>query len=405
MIDAQEVKKQFPIFQHAHHSGFELAYLDNAATSQKPRLVLDAIERYYTTINANVGRGVYDLAHQSTFAFESTRKKVAGFLNCIPGEVIFTKGTTESINLVAASFLAPKLNRGMNVVVSQMEHHSNFVPWQMLCLAKDAEFRVVPLTDTGDIDLEVMEHLIDENTGIVACTHISNTLGTVNPISKIIDLAHASGVPVLIDGAQSIVTESVDLTELGADFYCFSGHKMFGPTGIGVLFTRQKCLSEMVPYESGGGMIQSVTNSQTTFANPPELFEAGTPHLAGVAGLDAAIDFLHTIRQDDIQRHIKEMNILTRDALDPFEGLEILPGGTNSSGILSFYMPSIHPHDIATFLDQRGIAVRAGHHCTEPLMRALNIPGTVRVSFSVFNHQGEIGRLVDALFGIKKIFG
>lgn len=405
MIDAQEVKKQFPIFQHAHHSGFELAYLDHAATSQKPRQVLDAIEKYYTTFNANVGRGVYDLAHQSTYAFESTRKKVAEFLHGQPGEIIFTKGTTESINLVATSFLAPRLKHGMNIVVSQMEHHSNFVPWQLLSLSKETEFRVAPLTDSGDIDLAELANLIDEKTGIVACTHISNTLGTINPISKIIALAHAKGVPVLIDGAQAIASESVDLTDLGADFYCFSGHKMYGPTGIGVLFARQQWLTEMIPYQSGGGMIQSVSNSQTTFAKPPVLFEAGTPHLAGVAGLDSAIDFVYSMRKDAIQQHLKGLNDQARDALDTIDGLELLPGGVNTSGILSFHMHDIHPHDIATFLDQKGIAVRAGHHCTEPLMRFLNIPGSVRVSFSVYNHQDEIGRLVDAIFGIKKIFG
>jgi cysteine desulfurase/selenocysteine lyase len=404
MLAPTEIKKEFPIFQSPHNSGYELAYLDNAATSQKPLLVLEAIQRYYTTMNANVGRGIYDLAFQSSKAFQTSREKVADFLNAETAEIIFTKGATEAINLVAQAYLSPRLKRGMNVVVTQMEHHANFIPWQQLCHQNEAEFRVVPLTDSGDIDLAMCAQMIDEKTQFVACTHVSNTLGTINPIEKIIELAHLSNAQILIDGAQAILSEKVDVSVLNADFYCFSGHKIFGPTGIGVLYCKKDHLADMIPYQTGGGMILKVTNEETLFAAPPAKFEAGTPHMAGVAGLSAAIDFVNSIGQTQISKHLKKMNAFARSALKDLEGVWLLAGGDETSGIISFHMGNIHPHDIATILDQKGIAVRAGHHCTEPLMQFLNLPGTVRVSFSVYNHEDEVNRLVDALYTVKKIF-
>lgn len=404
MLSAGDIKKDFPIFRQPESGANPLCYLDNAATTQKPEQVIEAIASYYKTANANVGRGIYALGHRSTQLFETTRRRVAAFLGADAHEVIFTRGATDAVNLAASAFLSTKLAIGANVVVTQMEHHANFIPWQQLCIEKGAEFRVAPLDSRGDIDLDHFAGMIDERTALVAFTHVSNTLGTVNPVRHMTAIAHEKGVPVLVDGAQGVLTEKVDVRDLDVDFYCFSAHKMFGPTGLGVLYGKASLLEEMRPYQTGGGMIRTVSNRQTTFALPPARFEAGTPHMAGVAGFGAALEYINRIGKDHMHLHIKALNTRCRRGLEQVEGVRVLPGGRRTSGISSFVHERAHPHDMATILDQYGVAVRAGHHCTEPLMHSLNLRGTVRVSFSVYNEEWEIDRLLEGMNKVNEIF-
>ncbi|MDX2249545.1 MAG: cysteine desulfurase [Bacteroidia bacterium] len=397
----QNIRSQFPILA----SG-KLVYLDSASTTQKPQVVIDAITRYYTAENANVHRGAYDLAITATEIFEGTREKIRRFIGAAsPREIIFTKGTTESINLVAQSFVRPQLRPGDNVAISAMEHHANLVPWQILCKQQSAELRVAALTPSGELDLNHLAQLLDHRTRILALTHISNTLGTRNPVAEIIRQAHQKNIPVLLDAAQSIAHEAVDVGEMDCDFMAFSGHKMYGPTGIGVFYGKEKYLETMEPYQFGGEMIRTVTFADTTYNQLPWKFEAGTPHIAGAAGLGAAVDFLENIGRENIRQYEHDLLHYATRRLSEVEGLNIIGKAPEKGGILSFTWKNVHPHDISTILNESGIAIRAGHHCTQPLMQLLGLPGTARVSLGVYNTTEDIDRLIAALEKVRGVFG
>ena len=390
-------RSKFPIFKH--HP--DLVYLDTASTSQKPASVLKAERDFYEKNYANVHRGIYGLAVSATNLYEGTREKVRQFLNAQSHkEIIFTSGTTEGVNVVAHSFVAPMLNEGNNIIISAMEHHANLIPWQQLCIEKKAELRVIPISTEGVLDLAQYGTLLSEKTKIVAISHISNTLGTVNPIEKIIFKAHQHGVPVLVDVAQSIVSHSIDVQALDIDFLVFSGHKIFAPTGVGVLYGKEKFLNNMIPYKTGGSMIRDVTFEKTVFAPPPSRFEAGTPHIAGVIGLCAAIDFVEKIGRQTIKKHIQKLTDYATEKLKNIDGLTIIGNAPEKSGIISFVLKDIHPHDVTTILASQNIAIRAGHHCTQPIMDFYDIAGTNRVSFSIYNTVEDIDKLVE---GIEKV--
>lgn len=396
-----QIKALFPLLARSN-----LAYLDNAATTQKPEPVIEAVSHYYSAQNANIHRGAYDLAMVATEVYENTRKALREFIHAPSAkEIIFTSGTTESVNLVATAYARPRLSPGKNMVVSQLEHHSNFVPWQMVCEEKGAELRWIPITQKGELDLSDLHKLIDEHTVIVSVNHISNSLGTINPIREIIELSHKKDVPVFIDGAQSIGHQPIDIQELDCDFFGFSGHKMYGPTGIGGLFGKEKYLNEMSPYQFGGEMIRMVSLEKTTFNVLPHKFEAGTPNIAGVAGLSAAISFLQQTGMERIQQHVDHLGEYARIRLSEVEGITIYGEADHRSGIVSFTYKQVHPHDLSTVFNESGIAVRAGHHCTQPVMQYYGIPGTVRASFAIYNTKEDIDRLVEAFDQVKKIFG
>ncbi len=399
---ALAIKASFPIFK-VHP---ELVYLDNAATTQKPQSVIEGITRFYREENANIHRGIYDLAAQTSEKYEAVREKVRALLNGRDRrEIVYTSGTTAGINLVAQSFLAPKLEAGDEVLITEMEHHANLIPWQVLCRQKGAQLRIIPTNEKGEIKLDNFEHMLSARTKMVAVVHISNTLGTINPIADMINLAHKREIPVLIDGAQSTAHYPIDLQALDADFFVFSGHKIFGPTGIGVLYGKMEHLKLMSPYQFGGDMIKKVSFTETTFADPPQRFEAGTTNIAGVIGLGYAIDFLNTLDRLWVKAHLDHLkNEATRE-LSQIEGLQIFGQAKNKSAIVSFILNKIHPHDIATFLGQENIAIRAGHHCTQPLMDSKGLHGTARASFSVYNTLSDIEQLVAGIKTVKNFFG
>ena len=395
------IKNKFPIFKH--HP--ELIYLDSASTTHKLKSVIQAEMQFYEQQNANIHRGIYPIAVAATNAYESVRKTVQSFVNAkFTNEIIFTSGTTEGVNLVAQSFVLPQLNAGDNVVISAMEHHANLIPWQQICLLKHAELRVIPMTTEGVLELENLDKLLDKRTKIVAITHISNTLGTINPIKKIIAKAHKKDIPVLIDAAQSILTHELDVQKLDIDFMVFSAHKMFGPTGVGVLYGKEKYLNAMPPYKFGGDMIRDVTFEKTIFAPLPNKFEAGTPNIAGVIGLGAAIDFIEKMGRNKIKKHLKMLLDNATERLKQIENLEIIGNSLEKSAIISFILRGVHPHDVATILASNNVAIRSGHHCTQPIMDFYEIAGTNRVSFSIYNSIQDIDRLIDAINEVKKIF-
>lgn len=400
-MTGESIRGKFPIFTTYP----DLAYLDNAATTQKPASVLEAISHYYQAENANIHRGIYRLAAKATDRYEQTRNQVMRFLKAPEREsIIFTKGTTEGINIVAQSFLAARLHPGDEVLISAMEHHANLVPWQMICAQKGAHLRIIPLTELGELDMDSIEELLTDRTRMVALTHISNTLGTINPIESIIEKAHAKDIPVLIDAAQSVAHYELNVQSLDCDFLVFSGHKMYGPTGVGVLYGKRAWLEEMSPYQYGGDMIRLVQFEKTTFAPLPNKLEAGTPNIAGIAALGAAISFLNSQDLSLIQQHIQELGSYTRKLLAEIPDLRLIGESPHATGIVSFYLADIHPHDIATFLDHSDIAVRAGHHCTQPLMNLYGISGTARASFAVYNTREEVDRLVASLLEMKAFF-
>jgi len=404
-MNVSTLRHEFPIFQH--HP--ELAYLDNAATTQKLRAVIEAERFFYENMNANVHRGAYRLADEATAAYEAVREKMRAFLNApSTRQIIFTSGTTAGINLVAQSFAAEKISEGDVILVSAMEHHANLIPWQQVCLKNKGRLLVTPISPEGILDMAAFEKILKNEAGrikIVAISHISNALGTVNPIAQIISLAHRYGAAVLVDAAQSVTTHPLDVQALDVDFLVFSGHKMFGPTGTGILYGMGKWLDAMSPVQFGGGMIQDVTFEKTTFAPAPQKFEAGTPNLAGIAGLGAAVDWVENIGRENIAWHIQSLLEYATDRLQEIPGLRIIGQTQEKSGIVSFLLADIHPHDVATFLDQKNICVRAGHHCAQPLMDFLEIPGTLRASFSIYNSEEEIDRLAEALESAKAFFG
>ena len=394
-------RQQFPIFQHHPN----LVYLDSAATTQKPKMVIEGITRFYEQENANIHRGIYDLAAKATQKYESVRQKVAEFIHANhQSEIVYTSGTTASINLVANGFLLARLEKGDEVLVSAMEHHANLIPWQMVCKAKGANLKIIPMNKVGNLDIIAYKKMLTTRTKMVAVVHISNTLATINPIEEIIDLAHQKDIPILIDGAQSIAHYPIDVQDLNCDFLTFSGHKLFGPTGIGILYGKKTHLEAMSPYQFGGDMIRTVTYQDTTFAPPPQRFEAGTTNIAGVIGLGYAIDFLNQFDKKEIADYVKSLGNYAREKLLVMKGLKVIGQANNTTGIVSFVLDNIHPHDVATFLGAANIAIRAGHHCTQPLMDFYQVPATSRASFTIYNNRREIDILVEEIKNIQQFF-
>lgn len=387
----------FPILDTKVYN-HRLVYLDNAATTQKPRQVIDALTGYYLTLNSNIHRGAHYLAAEATERYEKVRAQVGQFINARSrSEIVFTRGTTESINLVASSFGRAFLHAGDDVIVSGMEHHSNIVPWQLACELAGARLRVIPFSDEGVLDLEAYATLFNEHTKMVACTHVSNTLGTVNPVQKVVEMAHSHGVPVLIDGAQAVAHMPVDVQQIGCDFYCFSGHKMYAPMGVGVMYGREELLSQLPPYQGGGEMIKDVTFEKTTYNELPFRFEAGTPSVGDVLGLGAAIDFMQQEGIEKIGRHEEELMHYATERLLAIPGIRLFGTAPHKAGVISFLLGDAHPYDVGTLLDKLGVAVRTGHHCTQPIMDRYGIPGTVRASFACYTTREDVDALVDAL--------
>ena len=402
MYDLQEIRNEFPILQRQIY-GKPLVYLDNAATTQKPRCVIEAITEAYTNVNANVHRGVHFLSQRATEQYEDARERVRRFINAKSRqEVIFTRGTTESINLVASSFGDTFLNEGDEVIISTMEHHSNIVPWQLLAQRKGIKLRVIPLREDASLDKEAYTTLFSEKTRLVSITHTSNVMGVTNPVKEFIDIAHSNNVPVLIDGAQSIPHKKIDVQELDADFFVFSGHKIYGPTGIGVLYGKEELLNSMSPYQGGGEMIQTVRFEKTTFNELPYKFEAGTPDYVGAIALAQAIDFVESVGIEQIAAHEQQLTIYTLDKLREIPGMRIF--GKPDGSAISFLVGDIHPADLGTLLDRLGIAIRTGHHCAQPLIDHFGIPGTVRASFAMYNTYEEADTLVAGIRRVAKMF-
>ncbi|ACT48033.1 cysteine desulfurase [Methylotenera mobilis] len=400
----QHWRKDFPIL-HTSLYGKPLVYFDNAATTQKPSIVIEAESYYYRHTNANVHRGIHTLSQQATEAFEAARSKLQRFINARhPHEVIFVHGTTEAINLVAQSYGRCRFKTGDEIIISAMEHHSNIVPWQMLCQQTGAILRIVPVNDAGELDINAYQNLFNPNTKLVAITHVSNTLGTINPVKSIIHYAHTQHVPVLLDGAQAIAHIAVDVQDLDCDFYAFSGHKLYGPTGIGVLYGKADLLEDMPPYQGGGDMISSVSFSATTYNKLPYKFEAGTPNIAGVVGLGAAVDYLSAIGMDTIIKHEQSLLNYATELIVNIPDIRMIGSATEKTGIISWVLAGMHPHDIGTFLDRQAIAVRTGHHCTMPLMERFGVPATVRASFALYNTKNEVDKLVNAIYQARELF-
>ena len=397
MLDLQAIRADFPALAQSVH-GRPLVYLDSAATSQKPRAVIEAVARFYQEDNANVHRGVHELAERATLAFEGAREKVRGFVNAAQAaEIVFLRGTTEAVNLIAHSFGRARVGPGDEVLVTALEHHSNLVPWQLLCAERGATLRVCGIDERGDLRLDELDRLLGPRTRLLAVSHVSNALGTVSPIKAIVERAHARGVPVLVDGAQAVAHLAVDVRDLGCDFYAFSAHKMYGPMGIGVLYGRAALLEEMAPWQSGGEMVSEVSFERATYQAPPRRFEAGTPDVAGAVGLGAAIDWLGRLDRKAVLAHERTLLARGRAALEKIAGLRLLPGGRESSAVLSFALDQLHPHDVGTVLDLEGVAVRTGHLCAQPLLRLLGLSSTVRASLAAYNTEADLDALVNAL--------
>lgn len=395
-FNVREIREEFPALRQKIY-GQNLIYFDNGATSQKPQMVLDAINQYYSKDNANIHRGVHYMSQKATTDYEFARQTIQKYLNAKKSEeIIFTKGTTDSINLVAYSF-GELMKEGDEIIISAMEHHSNIVPWQMLCLRKKTVLKVAPINQRGELIMEEFEKLLSDKTKLVAVTHISNTLGTINPVKEIIEKSHKVGAKVLIDGAQSIQHMAIDVKELNCDFFCFSSHKVFGPTGIGVLYGKEEILDAMPPYQGGGDMIAKVTFKHTTYNELPFKFEAGTPHIAGGICLGKAIEFLSQYDIEAIKKHEKELAEYAQIMIDSFEGSTIIGTAKNKTSVVSFVIDGVHPFDLGTLLDKQGIAVRTGHHCTQPLMDFYQIPGTVRASFAFYNTKQEVDTFIEAV--------
>lgn len=405
IYDVDKIRNDFPILKTIVH-GKPLVYLDNAATTQKPQYVIDKTNNYYQKYNANIHRGVHALSQEATEEFESARIIVKNFINALgKNEIIFTRGTTEAINLVASSYGRKNINEGDEIIISTMEHHSNIVPWQMLCEEKKAKLKVIPINDEGEIVFEEFEKLINEKTKFVSVVYASNSLGTVNPVKKIIDLAHHYNIPVMLDAAQAVNHLKIDVQELDCDFLAFSGHKLYGPTGIGVLYGKVNHLDAMPPYQGGGDMISKVTFEHTTYNELPHKFEAGTPDIVGAIGLGAAIEYVNKIGLENIAYHENLLLEYATNAVQDLSGLRIIGTAKEKIGVLSFHFENVHPHDVGTFLDFEGVAIRTGHHCTQPLMRRYNIPATSRASFGMYNTKNEVDILVNGLKKILEVFG
>ena len=403
-FDVNKIRQDFPILKQLAY-GKPLAYLDNAATSQKPKSVIDAITHYYTTDNSNIHRGVHLLSERATQQYEEAREKVQRFINAREKrEIIFVRGTTEALNLVAQSYGRANVNAGDEVLITALEHHSNIVPWQILCSEKSARLRVAPINDEGEVLLDDFADLINERTKLVSIAHVSNALGTINPVREMVELAHRQGIPVLVDGAQAAPHTQIDVQDLDCDFYAFSGHKVYGPTGIGVLYGKPELLEAMSPYQGGGDMIASVSFEKTTYNTLPYKFEAGTPNIAGTIGLGAAIDYVSGIGVDRIARHEHDLLSYGTELLSKIPGLRLIGTAKKKAGVLSFVLEGIHPHDVGTVLDREGIAIRTGHHCAMPLMDRFGVPATARASLAVYNTREEIDSLVAGIHKVKEVF-
>lgn len=403
--DIERIRSEFPCLQ-LHRHGKRLVYLDNAATTQKPRAVIEALSRYYESQNANIHRGVHYLSGLATDLYESARKRVRSFLGAnLVCEIIFTRGATEGINLVAQTFGRQRVGAGDEIVISAMEHHSNIVPWQMLCEEKGAKLRVIPMNDRGELLLDEYATMLNERTRLVSVVHVSNALGTINPLREIIATAHARGIPVLVDGAQSAPHMPIDVAAMGCDFFVCSGHKMMGPTGIGVLYGRAELLDSMPPWHGGGDMILSVTFEKTIYNGLPAKFEAGTPHIEGVIGLAEAIAYLERVGMDRIAAYESTLLAHGTRVLENIGGVTMIGTAREKAGVLSFTMDCAHPHDIGQLLDEEGIAIRAGHHCAQPVMQRFGIPATARASLAFYNTPEELDLLGEALLKVKKVFG
>ena len=403
-FDVYAVRKEFPILRQLVN-GRPLVYLDNAASSQKPCAVIDAIRNYYERDNANIHRGVHTLSQRATDHYEAARETVRHYLNAASAsEIIFVRGTTEGINLVAQTYGRAHIRSGDEVLIAALEHHSNIVPWQLLCQEKGARLRVVPINDAGELILDDFASLLTDRTKIVAVAHISNALGTINPVRQIVQLAHARKVPVLIDGAQAVPHLSVDVRALDCDFYVFSGHKVYGPTGVGVLYGKSALLESMPPYQGGGDMISSVSFEKTTYNKIPYKFEAGTPNISGVIGLGAALEFVNNLGIENIAAHEDGLLSHATAAVSEIPGVKLIGTAREKAGVLSFVMEGIHPHDIGTILDQNGIAIRTGHHCAQPIMDRFGIPATARASLGLYNTREEVDALVDGIRKVREVF-
>lgn len=405
LYDVEKIRSDFPILQTKVH-GKPLVYLDNAATSQKPITVITKAQEYYSSMNSNIHRGVHALSQVATEAYEMARIKIKNFINSLgKNEIIFTSGTTESINLVAQTYCRANIKEGDEVIISEMEHHSNIVPWQMICDEKNAKLKIIPINDEGEIIFEEFERLITHRTKFISVVYVSNSLGTINPVKQIIKLAHQNNIPVLLDAAQAVHHIRIDVQELDCDFLAFSGHKIYGPTGIGVLYGKINLLDSMPPYQGGGDMISRVTFEKTTFNELPYKFEAGTPNIAGVIGLGEAIDYITNIGIDNIALHEKFLLDYATEVIADIPGLKIIGTAKEKVSVLSFVLDDIHPHDIGTFLDFEGVAIRTGHHCTQPVMDRYGIPATSRASFAMYNTKDEIDILIKGLKKIIEVFG
>ncbi len=404
-LDIERVRKDFPALTQKVH-GKDLVYLDNAASAQKPQQVIDAVARAYAYDYSNVHRGVHTLSQNATTAYEEAREKIRAFLGApTADELIFVRGTSEGINLVAQSYARPRLQEGDEVLISEMEHHSNIVPWQMVCEQTGAKLVVAPINNRGELQLDVFEERLSDRTKIVALVHISNALGTINPVEQVIEKAHARGIPVLLDGAQAAPHEMLDLSKLGADFYTVSGHKLFGPTGIGVLYGRRELLDAMEPYQGGGEMILSVSFERTEYNVVPHKFEAGTPHIVGAIGLGAACDYLSEVGMDAIAAHEQQLLEEATARLQEIPQVRIIGTAEKKASVISFILDGVHAHDVGTILDQEGVAVRVGHHCAQPVMDRFGVSSTARASFAFYNSREEIDRLVAGIHKVLEIFG
>jgi len=399
------IKSDFPALNQKIN-GEELVYLDNAATTQKPKIVIDTIQKYYNETNSNIHRGVHTLSQRATQLYESSRKKVSKFINSeSEDQIIFVRGATEAINLVANSYVRPLLEPNDEIIISQMEHHANIIPWQIVCTEKKAKLKVLPMNRKGELLVSELEELINKKTKFIAINHVSNSLGTINPIENIVKIAHKHNIKILIDGAQAVQHIPIDMRKIDADFYCFSGHKIYAPTGIGILYGKKILLEEMPPYQGGGDMIKSVTFEKTIYNDIPNKFEAGTPNISGAIGLATAIDYILNLGMENITQHETELLEYASKMINKIKGIEIIGNAKNKASVLSFIIEKVHPHDIGTVMDTQGIAIRAGNHCTQPIMDFYEIPATARVSFAIYNSKDDVDKLISSIKKTIEVFG
>ena len=403
-MSLKNIKKDFPILEQKIN-GKNLVYLDSAATTQKPKEVINSLNNYYNETNSNIHRGVHTLSQKATVKYEKSREKIANFIDARSSkEIIFVRGATEAVNLVANSYARPLLRENDEILISQMEHHANIVPWQMICEEKKAKLKIIPIDKNGELIMSEVKELINEKTKFISLNHVSNSLGTINPIKKIIDIAHQKNIKIMIDGAQAVQHLEISMKDIDADFYCFSGHKMYAPTGIGILYGKKELLEEMPPYQGGGDMIKSVTFEKTTYNDIPNRFEAGTPNISGAIALGKAIEYINQIGIRNINKHEEDLLNYATSKLKKINEVKIIGEAKEKAAVLSFIIEGIHPHDIGTIMDSHGIAIRAGHHCTQPIMDFYNVPATARASFAIYNTKEDVDELVKAIEKCIKVF-